>query len=300
MAELRITEYELGRIALNFDEIKGELTEKVRTYKTMVYDENSIKDAKADRAKLNSLKKILSDERIRRKKEFLEPYTVFENQIKELEAIVDEPVQIIDKQVKEYDESVKAEKRKEIARWVEDNREELKLPHWIVLHKIFNEKWLNATCSAKTWQGDLMTFAEKLNGDIATIEALPEYSFEAMEAYKESLDLGQAMREGKRLADIQKAKEAEQRAKEIKEQEQKILADKVRGSLQGPTEEQLKAFDESIEKDKAEAEKAKMATTEPLKTWEVTFVATLTAQQARELKEFLESRHIVYHAKKEN
>lgn len=299
MAELRITEYELGRIALNFDEIKAELTEKVKVYKTMVYNEESIRDAKNDRAKLNALKKALADERIRRKKEFLEPYNEFEGQVKELEAIIDEPAQIIDRQVKEYDERVKTEKRKEIARWVEDNREELKLPHWIVLHRIFNEKWLNATCSAKTWQGDLMAFAEKLNGDIATIEALPEFSFEAMEAYKESLDLGQAMREGKRLADIQKAKEAEQKAKEAEqrareqaEEAQKILADKVRGS-HSAQEAEIQAFQERLENDKAALEKGK---NEGVKRWWVNIRACVTLEQSKDIKGYFEANGIEYTA----
>ena len=47
-----------------------------------------------------------------------------------------------------------------------------------------------------------------IEGDIKTIATL-EYSFEAQEEYKRSLSLADAIREGQRIADIQKAKEGE-------------------------------------------------------------------------------------------
>ena len=291
--ELKVEQKNLPEpLKFNYDELKTQIEQVANDYAVSVYTEDMIKSAKADRSKLNALKKSLNDERLRREREWMEPFQDFKAKINEIIGIIDRPIQIIDKQVKEYDERVKTEKRKEIARWVEDNREELKIPHWIVLHKIFNEKWLNATCSAKTWQGDLMTFAEKLNGDIATIEALPEYSFEAMEVYKESLDLGQAMREGKRLSDIQKAKEAEQKAKEQAEEAQKILADKVRGS-HSAQEAEIEAFQVRLENDKAALEKGK---NEGVRRWWVNIRACVTLEQSKDIKGYFEANGIEYTA----
>ena len=72
MAELQIKEFKQPEtIQFNYEELKAELAEKVQTYELMVYTEDTMKEAKADRASLNRLKKALNDERIKREKEYL-------------------------------------------------------------------------------------------------------------------------------------------------------------------------------------------------------------------------------------
>ena len=292
MAELRITEYVLGKIALNFEEIKAELLDKVKVYETLVYDDTSIKSAKDDRARLNALKKALADERIRRKKEFLEPYTIFENQVKELEAIIDEPAKVIDKQVKEYEERKKAEKQQAIEDYFENYKENNPCPEWLQSSDIFNLRWLNATCSEKTWQTEMVDRIKGINADIETILGLPDYSFEAMQVYKSTLNLAEAMREGKRLHDIQKAKEEAQKAQELKEQEQAILADKVRGS-HNASEAEIEAFSQKVDNDKAALEKGK---SEGIRRWWVNIRACVTMDQANDLKAYFAENGIEYTA----
>lgn len=299
MAELRITEYVLGKIALNFDEIKAELLDKVKVYETLVYNDTNIREAKDDRAKLNALKKALADERIRRKKEFLEPYTIFENQVKELEAIIDEPAKVIDKQVKEYEERKKAEKQQAIEDYFENYKENNPCPEWLQSSDIFNLRWLNATCSEKTWQTEMVDRIKGILVDIETIQSLQDYAFEAMTVYKSSLDLAAALKEGKRLADIQKAKEeaqkareAEQKAREQAEEAQKILADKVRGS-HSAQEAEIEAFAQQIENDKAALEKGK---NEGVRRWWVNIRACVTLEQSKDIKEYFEANGIEYTA----
>lgn len=95
-------------IRFNYEELKAEITSKVEMYKNLVYTgSDQIKDAKADRAALNKLIKAMSDERIRIKKDCLKPYDEFERKIRELTDIVNEPVQLIDKQIKEYEQTLK-------------------------------------------------------------------------------------------------------------------------------------------------------------------------------------------------
>jgi hypothetical protein len=112
--ELRIEELKLPAevIHFNYEELKKELTEKVSKYDGLIYTESDIKDAKADRAQLNKFKKALNDERLRQEKEYMTPFNVFKNQINELIGIIDKPVSMIDKQVKDYEEKKKAEKSK--------------------------------------------------------------------------------------------------------------------------------------------------------------------------------------------
>ena len=88
--ELRITNPQESwlteQILWNNEELKAAIAEKVKDYKTIAYTEDSLKDMKADRADLNKLKKAFEDERKRVKKICMEPYTKFEQQVKEITA----------------------------------------------------------------------------------------------------------------------------------------------------------------------------------------------------------------------
>lgn len=116
--ELRITNPQENwlteQILWNNEELKAAIAEKVKDYKTIAYTEDSLKDMKADRADLNKLKKAFEDERKRVKKICMEPYTKFEQQVKEITALIDEPIGLIDSQIREIDERRKTVKREEI------------------------------------------------------------------------------------------------------------------------------------------------------------------------------------------
>lgn len=87
--ELKVNEYQLPeQILFNYEELKAELTEKVQHYETLVYTDDQIKEAKADRATLNKLKKALSDERIRREREYMQPFNEFKSRINEILALL--------------------------------------------------------------------------------------------------------------------------------------------------------------------------------------------------------------------
>lgn len=88
--ELKITELQLpGKISFNYEELKQELTKKVKEYGSLVYTDAQIREAKADRANLNRLKKALNDERIRQERDFMKPFDEFKGQVRELCGIVD-------------------------------------------------------------------------------------------------------------------------------------------------------------------------------------------------------------------
>ena len=90
--QLKMSDYQLPeKILFNYDELKQELLEKVSMYETLVYTDEQIKDAKADKAALNKLKKALNDERIRLEKEYMRPFNEFKGKINEIIAIIDKP-----------------------------------------------------------------------------------------------------------------------------------------------------------------------------------------------------------------
>lgn len=202
--ELKITPSPDGfvkTIEFNHDEIKAEIAEKVAYYKTLVYTDAQIKDAKADRAELNKLVKTLEDKRKEIKALCLAPYDRFEKQMKELVAIVNEPIGIIDEQVKAYEAQQKETKRAEIAAFFDT----LDF-NGITLEQVFDPKWLNATASMTGIQDALTKRAQEIAVDMKTLADLPEYGFEALEMYKTTVDIRQALNEANRLAELAKKK----------------------------------------------------------------------------------------------
>lgn len=258
-------------IEWNHEEIKHEVAEKVKLYANIVYTDNQIKEAKADRAKLNKFVKALEDKRKEIKKQCLTPYEDFEKKMKEIIAIVNEPIAIIDRQVKGYEDQKKAEKIEEIKKyWI---LQADKIPE-VTLDAIFNQKWLNASVSMKSIQDEINAKLEQIKNDIATLENLPEFGFEAKEVYKSTLDVNKAINEAKRMSDIAKAKA------EAEKKKQEESARQESAQLNEPIAEPI---------EEKEPEK------EVERQW-INFSALLSTQEALALKEFFVSRKIEFKA----
>lgn len=227
--EIEIKEYQLpAEIKFNFEELKQEVIAKCSLYESMVYTEDQIKDAKADKASLNKLKKALNDERLRLEREYMKPFESFKAQVKELCTLIDKPVILIDKQITAAEDKWKADKRVEIGSYFVT----LERPEWLKLERIFNEKWLNTTYKMQDVTAELDMTVTMINNNVATLNALPEFGFEALEEYKRTLDFNKALLEGQRLADIQKRKEeaqkiAEENAQKAQEEALNAKADEL-------------------------------------------------------------------------
>lgn len=286
--DLKVEEYQLpAEIQFNFEEIKLEISEKLKKFENLVYTDDQVKDAKSDRASLNKLKKALQDEKTRRKKEYLKPFEDFESKINEIIKLIDAPVSLIDKQVKEFEEKKKADKRIEIGSFWETTEH----PEWLTLAKLFDERWLNATYTMKQIQADINGWINRINSEIKTLQQLEDFSFEAIETYKRSLDMNQAIAEGKRLADIQKRKEEEARRKAelLEAQKQKEETFKAGSKFAEGFSEGLKEEAEEID---AEAEKSE-ETAQSASMW-INFSALLTVEKALKLKEFFNENNIQF------
>lgn len=263
--EMKVAEIVIPEsIDFNYEELKSEISKKVSHYETLVYTDDQIKEAKKDRADLNRVKKALNDERIRREKEYMKPFDAFKSKVNEIIKIIDSASSTIDKQVKEYEYKVKADKRLQIGQiWCNMDK-----PEWLTLTKIFDDKWLNASASMKSIQKEIEERIEQINTEIETISAL-EWATEAMSIYKQTLDMKLAVSNGKVMLEVQKKKEEAQKAaddQEIPEEEKK-----------GPA-----------------IELTPMEPTEPEEQNWLGFKALLTVSQALDLKDFFEQRKITF------
>lgn len=268
-------------IEWNHEEIKKEVSAKVSYYKDLVYTDEQIKDAKADRATLNKFVTALEDKRKEIKKQCLAPYESFERQMKEIVAIVQEPIALIDAQVKGYEEKQKQDKLVAIQEYY--NSIEKPELHWLGLSAIYNEKWLNASVSMKSIQDEICAKLEGILIDLTTLSNLPEFSFEATEVYKSTLDLNKALCEAHRLSEMAK-KKAEYEAEQARLAAEAEFAKKMNPPVEEVCDIPKEAFEDCRQNQK-----------ELTKQW-ISFSALLSTEDALALKEFFNNRNIEFKA----
>lgn len=232
----------------NYDELKRQLIEKVDTYKNMVYSDENIKQAKADRAALNKLSKAIGDERKRIKDELLKPFIDFETKCKELETIVDEASKNIDIQVKAFEEKEDNEKLGKIVSYfasVVGEYNEL-----LDFDLIFDKRWLNKTYSMNNIETDITHIIQKTKLDIETINGqIPDDTIrkQVIGFYFKNINnpsiLSLALQEGKKYEETGKQINNLEQGNKSEEQKQ----DNVKNGKKYLTVLQFRAFIETVE-----------------------------------------------------
>lgn len=277
----------LTEISFNFIELKTELENQLKKYKDRVYTDELIKDAKSDRAKLNTLKKALSDKRIAIKKKILEPYDKFEADIAVLTAMIDEPVLQISSGIEKYDQKHRDTKKALILDIYNSNIKDLK--ELLPFEKFFNEKMLNVTVKMSAISNEIISKIETINKDLAVIAELKsEFELQIKDAYLKNFDLSGALAEKSRL---------EEKKRQLAELETKRKA----------AEEEKKAKEEAKKQEikptvKPEPEQPELPTIAetvpsrptPTAVFEFSFKVTETAEKLRLLKQFFVNNNISY------
>lgn len=269
----------LQSIEFNYDEIKSELALRLEKYNGLVYSEDSIKEAKTDRANLNKFKDAIETRRKEIKKACLKPYEDFETKIKDIVAMIDKPIQAIDEQVKGYEQIKKDEKLQAIKQFYADKVADL--ADLVPFDKIFNQKWLNATYKEADIQKEITNLFTKVTDDLGAISELQsEHELQIKDAYLRSFDLTAALQEKKRLEE-QAAKMAEY---ERQQEEKKCQVQDVQTEVPRPRS--------SV---KPEGEIVLTPGVEPDdKIFMLDFRVWATTEQLRALKQFLVDNGIKY------
>lgn len=199
-------------IEFNFDEMKAELTEKLSTYNALVVTEDSIKDAKSDRANLNKLKTAIESKRKEIKALCLAPYDAFEKQCKEIIALIDEPIKSIDGQILVFDQKLQDEKWERITAYYQAEVKEL-LPV-VPLEKIVSPKWKNKTESVETVCNCIGDTLDRIRTELEMLGNCPaEFLDQIRDVYLKNFNLTEARTEYKRLDERKKQLAAMEAAK---------------------------------------------------------------------------------------
>lgn len=283
--ELRINDYQVPEsIEFNFDELKNEVAERVAFYKDLVYTDAQMKEAKADRARLRKVIDAIDAQRKKVKSDLLQPYTELETKLNEIKALIQEPIDMIDNQVKAYEELQKQTKTESIRQgWINKGGP-------VDISLIWNPKWLNTTYSMKKIGEEMDAAIENYNNGMTTLEQLTEYQFEAIEVFKATLDLGAAMVRANELKEQAKRKaeyEAEQERLRMRMKEQAEQNVDWQVACDPLYEKNLPGCEEEIKEERQEESESRF--------W-VKFECCVSEKEAKWLRGFFEANGIEYKA----
>lgn len=183
---------ETAKISCNIDQVKAALQEKLSEYKDAVFTEESKQIAKKEVAALRAEKKDLQDRLRAEKKKYMEPWEAFESQVKELLALYDEPVGLINSQLQEFEEK-RIRAKKELIHTLYDEIAS-GMQEYIPLQVIYNPKWENATVKEKDIRKEMEDITLRTRSDIQTIESMNSESVtKALMIYKRNLNLSESI-----------------------------------------------------------------------------------------------------------
>lgn len=245
-----------GQINFNYEEIRENLSQMMDLYKDAVVTEENKAASKKEVASLRRIKKAIDDSRKEVKQECLKPYQEFEAKAVALMSLVDEPIMLIDKQVKEFDEKQKAEKCQKIR----DAYNEMigDLVEYLPFDKAYNHKWETTSVSLKKAREELQAVISSTWLAVETISAMQsDATQEALDIYKRTLDMAAAIQH---INDYERKKAAillreEQRRREEEERKRQDEIDRARAEERHRVAEEERIREEERQKLQAEQER---------------------------------------------
>lgn len=205
--ELQVQAQELTPIQANLAELQGYVEGVVSKYKYLVYTDEQIKLAKNDRADLRHLKEDIEAKRKALKAKWNAPYLAFEGELKKITALIDEPVALIDGQIKDFEARRKEERLSKLNAVFERHNP---LGELLEFERLLDPKWLNASVSDAKAVSSLVDKLEHIQKDIAQLESVisAENRTVCIEKYLSCFNLADAILHDTLL----KAKKAKQEA----------------------------------------------------------------------------------------
>ena len=262
----------VGEIESNMKEVKKYVEDLNNYYKNITFTEETMKEAKDEKAKVNKFKKQVSDYRKNIITEYNKPIKIFETTAKETEQLLVDTYNTINNQVSNYENLQKQQIENEIQQYFEEYKNSLKIDFIK-----YEDAKVNVTLSASktSLKKQVKDFIDRVNTDLATI-MLQQYKDEILVEYKQNgLALNRAIE-----TTLTRIKAIEE---EKRKQEEKIVHIEMneKHEITQESYEQLEnVFNKPLEQPKEEIQ-------ERILTLKFTVRGTRT--ELKRLKEFLEN-----------
>ena len=217
MTDLQVVvRQQAGTIEWNYEELKAALQERMDLYKDAVVTEEGKNLAKKEVAALRNMKKAIDEKRKDVKKQCLEPYDEFNAKVMALMTIIDEPINLIDSQVKAFDEKRREQRRAAIQEIYGEVIGDM--TEYLPLERIYNSKWENVTTSVKSIREDIEKAVSGTKAAVLAISSMQSVAVpKALDMYRHDLNMAAAVAY---VNDYEKQKAEILRAEERRQQEE--------------------------------------------------------------------------------
>lgn len=157
--EVKILQESLPVIEINFDEMKSALSETLKNYKGIVVTEETLPTCKATQRELARVRNKIDTYRKDKKKILSKPITDFENQCKELIALIEQAEQPIKKGITIFDDKKREINRKHAIELSKEVIAEYELNEKYAARLQILDKYSNLTAKSSEVKDDLISQA---------------------------------------------------------------------------------------------------------------------------------------------
>lgn len=260
--EIRAEIKGLSQIEDNIKEVNEFAVKLNEYYSNVIFTEETLKEAKTEKANINKFKDKVADFRKKIVAEYNKPIELFEKTAKETEALLKETYANINLQVQKYEDKQKQEKEKDVKEYYQEYAKSNNL-EWITEEKYYQMANINVTLSAsmKSLMEQTKSFIDKILDDLKLIST-QQNEIEILAEYKQTLNVSLAITTvSERMKRLEEERKAKEKVEEVQQQEEKVV-EKVQEVLKAPKEEE--------------------------KTYSMTFKVWGTLEQLKGIKSYLE------------
>lgn len=266
----------------NKEYLKNELASQLEYYKGLTVTEETMKDAKSDRATLNKLRTAIDNQRKVVKKQFTEMYKPFEEDCKELIAMIDQPIGAIDSQMDVLNEKRKAEKYAKL----EEYFTLLQPPAFVKIENVLDPKWGNTTAKLDKLKESMAARVQQIIDDLTEVRKL--YADSSMltaieQRFEQTLDKSAALAYA---AEIERREQAEKERRRREEEAKRAKAEQEAAEREAaehiPVQEAFTPPEDMVTH----------STAQPKPVGKVTFTVTGTKSQIIALRDFMKANNI--------
>lgn len=208
------------KIEWNYEELKTEVAAAADEYAVSVYTDETIKQAKADRAKLNKFVDALKGKRTEIRKKLLEPDGPFGQEVQDVISIVQKAIENIDSQVKDYERRQREEKTAKVRDFYDTNIHE-DIITYLPFERVMKPEYALASTTMKSIKEEILSLIQRVDEGLAILNEVDSpHAGEMKEVFLRTYDIGAAMAERNRL------EAAEQKRQEYVAEQARIKAER--------------------------------------------------------------------------
>ncbi len=178
-------------ITFNYEEVRAALEERMQIYREIEVTETNLPERRRDIATLRKIAKAVEDRRREVKTAYLAPYQDFEAKTKELIAIIQQPVDLLSRQVQRYEERQREAKQKQIQEYFT----KAAVGTHLRFDAVFRKEWRNASVSMKSICAEINDRIRSYRADLEALQAFgSEAEEDALAVYHRTGQLSDAIR----------------------------------------------------------------------------------------------------------